>query len=151
MSASIVPPCDVCRAAGYHTCLHRTDLNRTIPIFPETAGEQPGLHEFQFFSNEDSVAWLFQEPPPAQTQQVPGSEDQTHVMPVSRYLDELRMPFNPGHGLTFDVSLSTNSASPADSMPAGSIDAIGVPQTAASSATIVSGSDPLHLSFASSS
>ncbi|KAJ4777713.1 zinc finger CONSTANS-like protein [Rhynchospora pubera] len=137
MSASIDPPCDVCRSAGYNTCLHRTDLNRTIPMFPETTGEQSGLQEFQFFGNEDSVAWLFQDLPQTQPPQVSANEEQPHAMPVSRYLDELRMPFNPGHGLTFDVSLTRHSASPAESVPAGSIDGVGVTQTAASSATIM--------------
>ncbi|KAJ3689883.1 hypothetical protein LUZ61_019047 [Rhynchospora tenuis] len=139
MSASIDPPCDVCRSASYNTCLHRTDLNRTIPIFPETTGEQSGLHEFQFFSKEDSVARLFQDRPQAQAPQVSVNEDQPHVMPVSRHLDELRMPFNLRLGLTFDVSLTRNSASPAKSVPAaGSIDGVGVMQTAASSTTIMS-------------
>ncbi|KAF3321252.1 two-component response regulator-like PRR37 [Carex littledalei] len=138
MSASIEPPCDVCHAAGYNTCLHLTDLNRAIPIFPETADEQSGLQEFQFFGNEDSVAWLFQDPPPSQTQQVTANEDPPHVVPVSRYLDELRMPINPGHGLTFDVSLSRNSASPAESVPSRSINVAGFTQSAASTAPIMS-------------
>jgi hypothetical protein len=115
-------------------------------MFPETAGEQSCLHEFQFFGNEDSVAWLFQDPPSAQPPQVTANEDQPHVMPVSRYLDELRMPINQGHGLTFDVSLGRNSTSPADSVPSRSINGVVFTQTTASSAPIVSGSESFDLS-----
>ncbi|KAJ3681841.1 hypothetical protein LUZ60_014414 [Juncus effusus] len=133
MSSSIEPPCELCLASGYDACFHRTDLNRTIPIFPDqTAGENSGLQEFQFFGNEDSVAWLFQEPTQAQPTQVMANEEPPRVMQVSRYLDDLRVPFNPGHGLTFDVSLSRNGTNPGQPVQAESI------QGTASSATIMS-------------
>ncbi|KAJ0970569.1 hypothetical protein J5N97_018528 [Dioscorea zingiberensis] len=123
---------DRCGACGSHdgACPHRfTDLNRTVPLFPETNQDPDSLQEFQFFGHEDSVAWLFNDP------KLP--EPRPEERPSFKYLDDLRHACNPAR-LTFDVCLS--SASSPDSIQHHSqsleVHAMGQP-AASSSATIM--------------
>ncbi|CAN6234180.1 unnamed protein product [Urochloa humidicola] len=114
------PRCGVCGAAA--CCRHflhaggGADLNngsRAFSIFPEVHDHhEPGmeqsprsLHEFQFFGQDDqeSVAWLFDDPPPAV------GDDQSPVENHQRpsTFHPFGPQFHPGkNGLTFEVSLS---------------------------------------------
>ncbi|WOL07035.1 transcription factor GHD7-like [Canna indica] len=129
--------CDVCRGAGGGACPHCTDLNRAaIPLFNEPMrGPPDGLHEFQFFGHEDTVQWMFSDPkdndPP------PPPEEAPAIAPSGfKYFDALGGACDvPGHGLTFDVCLSTTRPPP-ESIPA-SMAALAMGQ-AASSATMMS-------------
>ncbi|CAN6247881.1 unnamed protein product [Urochloa humidicola] len=110
------PRCGVCGAAAAACCRHfvhaggsADDLNhdsrRAFSIFPEvhehhepSMEQSPGsLHEFQFFGQDDheSVAWLFDDPPPAD--QSPADNQPHHQRPCTFH--------HPGNGLTFDVWL----------------------------------------------
>ncbi|KAH7687611.1 hypothetical protein IHE45_04G177200 [Dioscorea alata] len=87
------------------TCTHGfTDLNRTVPLFPETNHDPDSLQEFQFFGHDDSVAWLFNEP------KIPEPRA-PEERPSFKYLDDLRHACNPAR-LTFDVCLSNSTSSP---------------------------------------
>ncbi|EHA8589155.1 transcription factor GHD7 [Cocos nucifera] len=99
--------CDVCGSTG-DACAHCTDLNCAIPMFPpEPSREHEGLHEFQFFGHDNNVAWIFNDPKACEP---PRQEERPPVAPAFKYFDSFREACNlPGHGLTFDVCLSTNS------------------------------------------
>ncbi|KAK8969697.1 Zinc finger protein CONSTANS-LIKE 2 [Platanthera guangdongensis] len=92
--------CNVCGAPG--ACIrHQTDLNRSIPLFPEAGCHDPsGLQEFQFFGHDDSVAaWLFGDPKS-------GEQSREHLsLQPFRYLDDDVNELRGGAGLTFDVCL----------------------------------------------
>ncbi|CAL5034089.1 unnamed protein product [Urochloa decumbens] len=109
------PRCSMCGVAA--CCRHfshaggSVDLNhdsQTFSVFPDVhdhhapAMEQsPGsLHEFQFFGQDhhESVAWLFDNPPPA------AGDDQSPVQ--NQHHHQRPCTFHPGNGLTFEVSLS---------------------------------------------
>jgi hypothetical protein len=101
--------------------------------------QPPGsLHEFQFFGQDDheSVAWLFDDPPPSISDDQSPVESQHHNKRPSIF-DPFGQRYLPGNGLTFEVSLGQ-----------GEVDARHT-ETAAS-ATIVSSSGskesapPLH-------
>ncbi|KAL6649006.1 hypothetical protein ACP70R_013230 [Stipagrostis hirtigluma subsp. patula] len=139
------PSCSVCGGGVDACCPHRlhagADLNsRSFSIFP-VLHDQPGmqpLHEFQFFGHDDhdSVAWLFDDPPPTVDADDRSAVDNHHHR---RHLQRPSFhPFGPqyypGNGLTFEVSLG----------PGGEVDAGlglggGARQTEpAASATIMS-------------
>lgn len=109
--------CAHCQGSG-NACPHIiTDLNRAMPIFPDPAHHGPaeGLQEFQFFGNDDTLAWLFNDPKPS-TDQRPDDLSSTQptvaaaVAPAFNYLDGFRSGYcNPGR-LTFDVGPSGTSS-----------------------------------------
>ncbi|RLM75169.1 hypothetical protein C2845_PM15G00440 [Panicum miliaceum] len=113
------PTCSVCGAAA--CCSHLLhagaddDSRATFSIFPvvhdhhEPGVQQPlgSLHEFQFFGQDDheSVAWLFDDPPPSIIEdQSPVDENQPHNKRSSMF-DPFGQLYHPGNGLTFEVSL----------------------------------------------
>lgn len=88
----------------------------SFSIFPvvhdhhEPGVQQPpsgSLHEFQFFGHDDheSVAWLFDDPPPSISDDQPPVEDQPHNKRSSMFDDPFGQQYHPGNGLTFEVSL----------------------------------------------
>ncbi|KAK8941202.1 Zinc finger protein CONSTANS-LIKE 4 [Platanthera zijinensis] len=92
--------CNVCGGPG--ACIrHQTDLNRSIPLFPEAGCHDPsGLQEFQFFGHDDSVAaWLFGDPKSGEQ-----SREHLPLQPFG-YLDDDVDELRGGAGLTFDVCL----------------------------------------------
>lgn len=106
--------CSLCRGSG-NACPHIiTDLNRALPVFADPAHNgAEDLHEFQFFGNDDSLAWLFNDPKPATVPQRPEKQPAAAVAPAFNYMDGFRSSCNPGR-LTFDVCFSGTSS--ADSM-----------------------------------
>ncbi|CAL5018670.1 unnamed protein product [Urochloa decumbens] len=113
--------CGMCDAAS--CCRHflhagsSADLDnhsRTFSIFPELHDHhEPGmeqspesLREFQFFGQDDheSVAWLFDDPPPAVGDDRSPVDNQPHQRPSM--FDPFGHQYHPGNGLTFEVSLS---------------------------------------------
>ncbi|PKA64157.1 Zinc finger protein CONSTANS-LIKE 5 [Apostasia shenzhenica] len=83
--------CNMCGATG-GSCRHQTDLNRSAPFFPEPGHVAEGLHEFQFFSHDETVAaWLFGDDKSCEPRQ---SEEPLALAPS-------QLPF----GLTFGVCL----------------------------------------------
>ncbi|XP_008778146.2 transcription factor GHD7-like [Phoenix dactylifera] len=120
--------CNVCR--GTSDACHQyycTDLNHTIPMCSQPGRPHEGQHELQFFGHDDSDAWLFNDPKATE----PQHEERPPVAPAFKYFDSFREACsNPGHGLTFDVFLSTPS--PPDSIPASTEgSAMGLPATTA--------------------
>ena len=115
------PTCSVCggAAACGSDLLHASadDSRRaSFSIFPvvhdhhEPGVQQPpsgSLHEFQFFGQDDheSVAWLFDDPPPSINDDQPPVEDQPHNKRSSMFDDPFGQQYHPGNGLTFEVSL----------------------------------------------
>ncbi|PAN36883.1 hypothetical protein PAHAL_7G008400 [Panicum hallii] len=111
------PTCRVCGAAS--CCSHllhagTDDSRATFSIFPvvhdhhEPGVQQPpgSLHEFQFFGQDDheSVAWLFDDPPPSISDDQSPVESQHHNKRPSIF-DPFGQRYLPGNGLTFEVSL----------------------------------------------
>ncbi|XP_062224685.1 transcription factor GHD7-like [Phragmites australis] len=110
------PTCGVCGTAA--CCPHHlhagADLNsRAFSIFPivvhDQAGMQPpgSLHEFEFFGHEDheSVAWLFDDDPPLAVGGNDRSPVENHRHQRPSTFDPFRPQYQPGNGLTFEVSL----------------------------------------------
>ncbi|XP_072957326.1 transcription factor GHD7-like [Typha angustifolia] len=82
--------CETCGGAkGGATCRHRTDLNRAVfQMFPGQSQEADGIQEFQFFGQDDTVAWLFHEP-----------RGRKAIVPEFNYVDGLRVSCQSPHGL----------------------------------------------------
>jgi hypothetical protein len=97
------------------------------------------LHEFQFFGQGDdhheSVAWLFDNPPPAVGDD-DGNQQQPHQRPST--FDPFGKQYQPGNGLTFEVSLGRGEVDARLGLGGGG--GARNTETAASAATIVSSS-----------
>ncbi|XP_062184500.1 transcription factor GHD7-like [Phragmites australis] len=96
------PSCGVCGMDATACCPHHLHAGSFFPIH-----DQPprGLHEFQFFGQDDqeSVAWLFDDPPPGGGDDRSPVENHRHQRPLT--FDPFGLRHHPGNGLAFEVSL----------------------------------------------
>ncbi|CAD6261466.1 unnamed protein product [Miscanthus lutarioriparius] len=147
------PACGVCGAAAccrhlFHTGDDNDDLNSRalFSVFPAVHHHEPSpkmqqqpqgcLHEFQFFGHQDdddhqeSVAWLFDHPPPPAREVGDDDRSPAENQPHHRAFDPFGTQYHhPGNGLTFEVDAR---------LGLGSGGAARQTQTSAASATIMS-------------
>ncbi|RCV32499.1 hypothetical protein SETIT_7G007800v2 [Setaria italica] len=111
------PTCSACGASACCPHLLHAGADDSRAAFSIFTGEvhdhhQPGtqqppgsLHEFQFFGQDDheSIAWLFDDPPPAVGDDQSPVENQPYQRPPA--FDPFGPQYHPGKGLTFEVSL----------------------------------------------